>query len=139
MTSYFSRFLHCQRVYRMYCTIELQSACSCTWVKETHDNKMYVLGITAFEYLLMPMYLSGTLAGQPTVFKLNGLWYRGGQTTYILLPFHHHALQCMMNLGLFYVCHWSRSCDFRLQFLTPIVFKSSSTVAVCLLVEYPLV
>jgi hypothetical protein len=35
------------------------------------------------------------------------------------------ALQFMMNLGLI-ALHWSRSCDFRLKFLTPIVFKSLS-------------
>jgi hypothetical protein len=37
------------------------------------------------------------------------------------------ALQSMMKLVSFMIaCHWSWFCDFRLQFLIPIVFRSSS-------------
>jgi hypothetical protein len=36
------------------------------------------------------------------------------------------ALQSVTDLVSFTTRHWSRSCDFRLQFLTPIVFKPST-------------
>jgi hypothetical protein len=57
---------------------------------------------------------------------LNGHAY-GLYVSSSLFPPLLRALQFMMNLWGFFTIAWSRVCNFRLQCIMPIIFKSSST------------